>query len=348
MNPLKQLAGQTAIYGLGTIVPRLLNYLLVPLYTRLFLDDEYGIITELYAYIAFFFVLLLYGMETSFFRHAEKGNPDKVFNTSLISVFFTSSLFIILVIFFIDPISVLIKYPQNQDLIIYSAIIVGIDAFTAIQFAYLRQQNKAIKFSMIRIITVSVNVGLNLYFIWFCDMLYKSNPESPFLIFYNPDIRIGYVFISNLIASILAVLLLLPQIIKIKFSFDYELLKRMLIYALPLLIVGLAGMINEVSDKIIFKYLAKIPEGTENPDTYIMGQLGIYGANYKLAVLMTLFIQMFRYAAEPFFFSQAKEKSNKRGKKGLVNLTRYNTRAASIDERKIVQFPHSEILLAEK
>jgi len=307
LNPLKQLAGQTAIYGLGTIVPRLLNYLLVPLYTRLFLDDEYGVITELYAYIAFFFVLLLYGMETSFFRHAEKENPKKVFSTSLISVFFTSITFIVLVMVFIEPISGLMQYPNNQDLIIYSAIIIGIDAFTAIQFAYLRQQNKAIKFSLIRIITVSINVGLNLYFIWFCDSLYKSNPDSPFLILYNPEIRIGYVFISNLVASSVAVLLLLPQLIKAKVSLDVDLLKRMLIYALPLLIIGLAGMINEVSDKIIFKYLAKVPEGIENADTYIMGQLGIYGANYKLAVLMTLFIQMFRYAAEPFFFAQAKE-----------------------------------------
>jgi len=308
LDPLKKLAGQTAVYGLGTIVPRLLNYLLVPLYTRLFLGDEYGIITELYAYIAFFFVLLLYGMETSFFRHAEKSNnPGKIFSTSLLSVFLTSFSFIILVVVFVEPISVLIKYQDYKDLIIYSALIIGIDAFTAIQFAYLRQQNKSLKFSLIRIVTVSVNVGLNLYFIWFCDVLYKSNPNSPFLIFYNPDIRIGYVFISNVVASLLAVVLLSPQLLKTRMVLDLKLLRKMLIYAFPLLIVGFAGMINEVSDKIIFKYLAKVPQGVDDPDTYILGQLGIYGANYKLAVLMTLFIQMFRYAAEPFFFSQAKE-----------------------------------------
>ena len=312
MNPLKKLAGQTAVYGLGTIVPRLLNYLLVPLYTRLFLGDEYGIITELYAYIAFFFVLLLYGMETSFFRHAEKSdNPKKVFSTTLLSVFVTSIIFVSLVFLFIDTISGFIKYEDHQDLILYSALIVGIDAFTAIQFAFLRQQNKAFKFSLIRIITVSVNVGLNLYFIWFCESLYKSNPDSPFLILYNPEIRIGYVFISNLVASILAVVLLSPQLFKNRIVLDIKLLKQMFIYAFPLLIVGLAGMINEVSDKIIFKYLAKVPEGIVDADKYIMGQLGIYGANYKLAVLMTLFIQMFRYAAEPFFFSQAKEPNAK-------------------------------------
>ncbi|MCD4665761.1 MAG: oligosaccharide flippase family protein [Bacteroidales bacterium] len=308
MDPLKKLAGQTAVYGLGTIVPRLLNYLLVPLYTRLFIGDEYGIITELYAYIAFFFVLLLYGMETSFFRHAEKSNsPGKIFSTSLLSVLFTSLSFVILIVVFIEPISDSINYQDHKNLIIYSALIVAIDAFTAIQFAYLRQQNKSVKFSLIRIVTVSVNVGLNLYFIWFCDVLYKSNPDSPFLFFYNPDIRIGYVFISNLIASLLSVLLLLPQLFKTRMVLDIRLLKKMLVYASPLLVVGLAGMINEVSDKIIFRYLAKVPHGVDDPDSYILGQLGIYGANYKLAVLMTLFIQMFRYAAEPFFFSQAKE-----------------------------------------
>jgi len=312
LNPLKKLAGQTAVYGLGTIVPRLLNYLLVPLYTRLFLGDEYGIITELYAYIAFFFVLLLYGMETSFFRHAEKSdNPKKVFSTALLSVFITSLIFVSLVIIFIDPVSSLIQYKDHQYLIMYSALIIGIDAFTAIQFAYLRQQNKSLQFSLIRIITVSVNVGLNLYFIWFCESLYKSNPDSQFLIFYNPDIRIAYVFISNLIASLLAVLLLSPQLFKNRIVLDTKLLKQMLIYAFPLLIVGLAGMINEVSDKIIFKYLAQVPDDIVDADKYIMGQLGIYGANYKLAVLMTLFIQMFRYAAEPFFFSQAKEPNAK-------------------------------------
>jgi O-antigen/teichoic acid export membrane protein len=308
LNPLKKLAGQTAIYGLGTLVPRLLNYLLVPLYTRLFLEDEYGIITELSSYIAFFFVLLLYGMETAFFRYAVKvGNPKKVFSTSLISVTSTSILFVFTVILFIEPISDFLNYPDRKDLIIYSAIIVGIDAFTSIQFAYLRQQNRPIMFSAIRIITVGINVGLNLYFIWFCDSLYKTNPESPFLIFYDPHFRIGYVFVSTLIASIVTALLLLPQLFRLKLIMDFSLLKQMLRYAFPLLIVGIAGMINEVWDKILFKYLLNVPEGIADPESYVMGQLGIYGANYKLAVLMTLFVQMFRFAAEPFFFAQSKE-----------------------------------------
>jgi len=313
LNPLKQLAGQTAVYGLGTIVPRLLNYLLIPMYTRLLLTEEYGVVTELFAYIAFFFVLLLYGMETTFFRYAEKeGDPESVFSTSLISIFMSSTLFFLLVWIFIGPISSFMKYPGHQDLILFSAGIVSLDAFTAIQFARLRQQNKPLKFSLVRIVTVAVNVGLNLYFIWFCQVVYKSNPDSPWLLFYNPEYREGYVFLSTFIASLLGILMLLPQLLKVKIVFDIGIYKKMILYTFPLLIVGVAGMINEVLDKIIFKYLAPVPADVIDKHNYILGELGVYGANYKLAVLMTLFIQMFRYAAEPFFFAQAKEKNAKK------------------------------------
>lgn len=297
---------------MGTIIPRLLNYLLVPMYTRILLKEEYGIVTELYAYIAFFFVLLMYGMETTFFRYAEKEkNSAKVFSTSLTSILFTSTLFLIIVWVFLEPISGFLNYPQHQDYILMAAGIIAVDAFTSIQFAYLRHQHKAIKFSIIRIIAVAVNVGLNLYYIWFCDALYSQNPNSEWLFFYNPEYRVGYVFLSGLIASSVSIILLAPQLLKINFKLDTVLLRKMLGYAFPLLIVGIAGMVNEVIDKIIFKYLAPVPPGIENADTYIMGQLGVYGANYKLAVLMTLFIQMFRYAAEPFFFAQAKESNAK-------------------------------------
>lgn len=258
--------------------------------------------------MAFFLVVLLYGMETTFFRFASKDpDPKRVFSTSFITVLSTSLLFLVLVILFINPISRGLKYPDHKDFIIYSAILITIDVITSIQFAYLRHLNRPILFSAIRIISVAVNVCLNLYFIWFCDFEYRRNPDSPLLLFYNPDFRIGYVFVSGLVASIITALLLSPQLLKLKLRFDPALLKRMLIYTFPLLIVGLAGMVNEVWDKIIFKYLLTVPAGIENAESYVMGQLGIYGANYKLAVLMTLFVQMFRFAAEPFFFSQAKE-----------------------------------------
>lgn len=312
MNPLKQLAGQTAVYGLGTIVPRLLNYLLVPMYTRWLLTEEYGMVTELYAYMAFFLVVLLYGMETTFFRYAEKhSDPEQVFSTSMFSIFTTSALFFGIIWVFIDPIASMMNYSHNSDLILMSAGIVSIDAFTAIQYARLRQQNKPMRFSLFRIITVAVNVGLNLYFIWFCDVLYKSNPDSPLLILYNPEYRVRYVFISNLIASLLSIVLLSSQLLRLKPVFSLSLYKQMIKYAFPLLIVGVMGMINEVLDKIIFKYLAPVPPEITDKHSYILGELGIYGANYKLAVLMTLFIQMFRYAAEPFFFAQAKKENAK-------------------------------------
>jgi O-antigen/teichoic acid export membrane protein len=309
LNPLKKLAGQTAVYGLGTIVPRFLNYLLVPLYTHGLLSEfEYGITTELSAYIAFFFVVLLGGMETSFFRHAEKeGDPNKVFSTALIGSFFFSCLFILVVVILIGPISGFLKYSDHHEYIFLAAIIVAIDSFTAIQFAYLRQQNRPMRFSVVKITSVIVNLLLNFYFIWFCEYIYKTDPNSPLLFFYNPAFKVDYIFISTLISSAVCMLLLSPQWFKIKLKLDFPLLKQMLIYAFPLLIVAIAGMINEVSDKIVFKYLAKVPEGVADADAYVMRELGIYGANFKLAVLMTLFIQMFRYAAEPFFFSHAKE-----------------------------------------
>lgn len=283
--------------------------MLVPLYTHGLLNEyEYGVVTELQAYIAFFFVIILGGMETSFFRHAEKeGDPKKVFTTAFLGNLFLAVSFVIIVLILINPISSFLKYSQHKDYIIYAALIVAIDSFTAIQFAYLRQQNKALRFSVIKILSVIINVFLNLYFIWFCDHLYKTNPGSPFLIFYNPSFKVGYIFVSALISSGITLLLLSPQIISAKMNFDFPLLKKIFIYAFPLLIVAIAGMINEVSDKIVFKYLATVPEGVADGDAYVMQQLGIYGANFKLAVLMTLFIQMFRYAAEPFFFSHAKE-----------------------------------------
>jgi O-antigen/teichoic acid export membrane protein len=308
VNPLKQLAGQTAIYGLGTIVPRLLNYLLVPFYTRIMLQSEYGIVTELYAYMAFFLVLLLYGMETTFFRYAEKEQqPEKVYATSLLSILGTSVLFILLVMVFSDNFAMALSYDDKPVYIVLAALIVSIDAFTAIQFAYLRQQNRSIRFSAIKVTVVTLNILLNLYFIWFCEMVYEKNPDSPWLFLFEPGYRVEYVLISNLVASLSGILILLPTLFKTRITFDFNLLRRMLVYAFPLLIVGITGMINEVSDKIIFKFLVRVPENTADPQNYILAQLGVYGANFKLAVLMTIFIQMFRYAAEPFFFAQAKE-----------------------------------------
>ena len=299
---------------MGTIVPRLLNYLLLtPFYTRIFVEGQYGVVTELYAYVAFLLVLLTYGMETSYFRFVESAkNKDQVFTTALSSLFVTSALFVLLALLFSNDIASLIRYPFHPEYIIYFAIIVGADAFAAIPFARLRQQNKAFRFAWIKIFNVSTNIFFNFFFLLFCPWFLKNNPDSSLSMIYNADIGVGYAFISNLIASILTLIILLPDIFRIRYSFSVELLRRMLLYSYPLLLIGLFGMINEVSDKLLFKFLITVPEGIADRNNYILGQLGVYGANYRLAVLMTLFIQMFRYAAEPFFFSHAREENARR------------------------------------
>ena len=296
---------------MGTIVPRVLNYLLLtPFYTRIFITGEYGVITELYAYVAFLMVLLTYGMETAYFRFAESNSDkEKVYSSALTSLFFTTLLFLILVSLFAQPIAEWIKYPSHREYILYFAFIVGIDAFTAIPFARLRQRQQAARFTIIRIVNVLVNIGLNIFFLSICPRILENNPDSVIRFIYSPEVGVGYAFISNLIASITTLLMLLPEILRFRIRFEPVLLRQLLAYALPLLVVGLAGMVNEVADKILLKYLMVPPEGTIDRNAYAMGQVGVYGANFKLAVLMSLFIQMFRFAAEPFFFAQAKNEN---------------------------------------
>lgn len=304
-NPLKKLAGQTAVYGLSSIVGRLLNYLLVPLYTRLFAPEIYGIVTELYAYVTFLLILLTYGLETGFFRFAQdKANIDKVYTSILSSITISSTIFIGLLLLFLKPIANVMQYGPHPEYILWLGLIVALDAFISIPFAKLRLQDKAWKFAIIRLINIGINIGLNLFFLLLCPKLSISNPESIFLEIYSPEIGVGYVFIANLVANVLTLLMLLPEIFNVRFRFDYQLLKQILKYSAPLLIAGFAGMINETLDRVLLKHL--VPDGLN-----AMAQLGIYGANYKLAILMTLFIQMFRYAAEPFFFNN-KNESNAR------------------------------------
>lgn len=305
MGKLKQLAGQTAVYGLSTILGRLLNYLLVSLHTRVFLPDAFGVITELYAYATFLLVLLTYGMETGFFRFSESENDkDKVYTTSLVSLFSTSVLFILVIVIFSQQIADKLQYQGHEEYIIWFGIIMAADAFTALPFARLRMLNKAFKFAMLKLTGILVFIFLNLFFLVFCPWITKDNPGSFFHVIYKPETGVGYVFLANLISSLFTIIILLPEIFHLKIRFDFQLLKKILAYSFPLLIAGLAGMVNETMDRILLKHY--LPASTD-----IMGQIGIYGANYKVAMLMTLFVQMFRYAAEPFFFTHAKEKDAK-------------------------------------
>ncbi len=299
MNPFKKLAGDTAIYGMSSIVGRFLNWWLVPYYTVIFAPDVYGIVANLYSYVAFFLVLMLYGMETSFFRFASKSNDsEKVYSTTLISVLCTSAIFVLLAVAFRREIAGLINYPQHPEYISWLAIILATDAFTAIPFARLRLNNRPVKFAAVKVINIAFNIGFNIFFLTVCPKLVENNPESFIKSIYSEEIGVGYVFISNLLASLITLLLLLPEIVRVSLHFKRELLIQMLSYGFPILIVGIAGMVNQNIDKILIPFL--MPED-QNP----MYQLGIYSANYKLAVLMNMFIQAFRYAFEPFFFSRA-------------------------------------------
>jgi O-antigen/teichoic acid export membrane protein len=301
-NPIKQLFGQTAVYGLGIVLPRLLNYLLLtPFYTRVFERATYGIITELYAYVVFLLVILTYGMETGYFRYASNSEQkERVYTTVLGSLFLTSLLFIVSMLIWANPISSVIGYAQHPEYIKMLAAIVGIDAFTTIPFARIRLRNQPMKYALIRIVEVSVNIGLNLFFLHYCP---RHTDSELVAYLFNENIGVGYVLISNLIASSLKLLLLVPDILAaFRSVFDRSLFKLILRYSYPLLIAGLAGTVNEALDRILLKHMIPLDQ---NP----MEQLGIYGANYKLAVLMTLFVQMFKYAAEPFFFSKSGEKN---------------------------------------
>ena len=244
MNPLKKLFGQTAVYGFGTVVPRLLNYiLLTPFFTRIFKVGEYGIVTELYAFVVFLLIILTFGMETAFFRFAQtKNNVNRVFSTSLIFLFATSSLFILNTWIFSDNIAAAIGYASNPEYIMWIGIIVGIDAFTAIPFARIRWENKALRFAMIKIAGVVLNIFLNFSFLY---LIPKAGASIPLWLerIYSPSIGVGYVFISNIAASSLTLVLLSATLFKMEIRFSIKLWKEMLKYSFPLLISGLAGTV---------------------------------------------------------------------------------------------------------
>ncbi|MBR3914788.1 MAG: polysaccharide biosynthesis protein [Bacteroidales bacterium] len=311
-NPIKALAGQTVIYGLGTIVPRLLNYLLTPFYVRVFVSGEYGQISELYAWIALLLAILTFGMETTFFRFSQKEDSGKVFNNAETIVLLITAIFLILYGFFYKSFAELIHYEFNTHYVLLLGIIVAIDAAAAIPFAMLRKENKAGRFSLIKTLNVLTNIFFNILFLVII-------PEKSMMIaeriFGEQTSLLIWVFISNIIASLLNLILLSPQLSRLRISLDKELIVPMLKYSFPILLISLVGMVNEVADKILIKYLVTIPDEATlammniTGEEYAMQQLGIYSANFKLGVLMTIFIQMFRFASEPFFFGHAKDRN---------------------------------------
>ena len=360
MKLIKKLAGQTAIYGLSSVIGRLLNYLLVPLYTLTFTPEEYSIPTELYAYVAFLTIFLTYGIETSFFRHIEKEkNKHVVYSTSLISLLITSSLFLLIMFLFSPNIANFLKYGNNPEYIRFFALIVALDAISSISFAKLRTEDKASRFALIKLAGIFTNIGLNLFFIVYCPYAVENDLHSKAFVnsIYNKNIGVGYIFIANLVSSSIMILMLIPEMTKSIWIFNYDLWKRMMTYGLPLLIGGLAGITNETVDRILLKQVDqpktiyedytkklhstiskdkslisgrdsiilseikragnKFDKQSKKAKNYIINQskkaeTGIYGALYKLSILMILFIQSYRFAAEPFFFKNEKQKGSRK------------------------------------
>lgn len=298
---MRTLAKETAIYGLSSIIGRFLNWLLVPLYTFVLQQQsDYGIVTNLYAWTALLLVILTYGMETGFFRFANKEEckAGAVYTTVLTSVGFTSLLFAVLCVVLRQPIANVLNYPTHSDFIAMLGVVVSMDAFGSIPFAYLRYKKRPMKFAVLKLLMIFLNIAFNIFFLVICPKVQDSALVSWF---YRPDYGVGYVFIANLISTLSVTLMLLPDILAEKYAFSFSLLKQILRYSLPLLILGIAGVMNQTLDKILFPFLYPGDASSE---------LGIYGACFKIAMVMMMFTQAFRYAYEPYIFSKHKDKNS--------------------------------------
>lgn len=286
MANMKALAKDTAIYGMSSIVGRFLNYLLVPIYTRVLDPSEYGVVTNLYGYVALILVILTFGMETTFFRFAnkEEEQPDTVFTTAFSFVGTLTALFLALLVLFISPIGEAINYQNHHDYILMMGAVVAIDVVQAIPFCYLRFKKMALKFASLKMLFIVLNIALNI---------------SCFVLMGIRDV--AYVFILNLVCSALVTFFFIPEFFRMKWRFDWTLLKRMLSYTWPLFVLGIAGILNQTADKIIFPLV--YPDAEEGK-----ALLGIYGGCVKIAMIMAMITQAFRYAYEPIVFAQAKSK----------------------------------------
>jgi len=303
MSNLKSLAKDTAIYGMSSILGKFLNYLLVPLYTASFSAQSggYGIVTNIYAIVALLQVLLIYGMETGFFRFANKKEEDEktVYSTILITVGSSSLLFVFLSLIFLGPISSGLGYAEHPEFIGIMAVVVAMDAFQSIPFAYLRHKNRPIKFASIKLFSIIFGIGLNLFFLLLCPWLHTHYPET-ISWFYDPSYGVGYVFIANFITTFVQMFFFIPELRGFPYKYNPELMKRIFRYSFPLMILGIVGILNQTVDKILFPFLYPDPSTAKV-------QLGIYGATTKIAMVMAMFTQAFRYAYEPFVFSKSKD-----------------------------------------
>ncbi|HVG42882.1 MAG TPA: oligosaccharide flippase family protein [Chitinophagaceae bacterium] len=310
MSGIKKLAGQTLWYGVSSIAARFLNYLLTPYLTdpSILKGAEYGKMSLVYALIPFFNILFTYGLETAYFRYAKSEDEHKaVYNTASVSLILSTAIFTTLLIFFNQQFADLIGISAHPEYLTGAALIIAFDALTTLSFAKLRYEGRPVKFAIIRIAGILINIGLTFFFLSVCPKIVQDNPYSFIGTFYNPQLKVGYIILANLIQSALTFLFLSKEFFSFRWKFNPTLWKEIILYSSPLILAGFAGMINEVLDRFMLKWWTSAPT-LEAADF----EVGIYSACYKLSILISLFIQAFRMGAEPFFFKQAQGQEPKK------------------------------------
>lgn len=303
LSGIKKLAGQTLWYGASSIAARFINYLLTPYLTSasILKETAYGEMNLIYAAIPFLNIIFTYGLETAYFRFSKsKESETEVYSTTMLSLIVTTVIFTSVLLLFSQQLANLLGVPQHPEYLTISAFIIAFDALAALAFAKLRYQGKPRKFALIRVAGILINIGFTVFFLSVCPKLQQQNPDSFIGAWYNKSFGVGYVLLANLIQSIITLLLLSKEFFSFRLQFNARLWKQIILYASPLILAGFAGMINETFDRIMLKWWSSAP--TENAAKI---QVAIYGACYKLSILITLSVQAFRMAAEPFFFSAA-------------------------------------------
>ncbi len=306
LSSIKKLAGQTFWYGMSSIFGRFLNYLLTPLLVTIFASGDYGKISTLFTIAAFLNIVYTYGLETSYFRFSSVQPEPKVYSTCASSILLTTTLFTGILLLLVKQFADFFEMPRHPEYISWVILIVAADTLSVMPFAKLRYEGRPRKFAAIKILNILINVGLVVFFLVVCKNAYEKDADNLFATIYNPKIGLGYVIIANLAASVLTLLLLSRELLQFRFRLNLSFWKEMMQYSWPLIIVGFGGIINETIDRIM---LLKLYPGTTEQ---AFSQSGIYSANYKLAVLIVLFIQAFRMGAEPFFFKQSASENAQR------------------------------------
>lgn len=305
-NPIRQLAGETAIYGMSTILARIVNFALVPLYTRVLMQADYGVVTEMMSYIAILQVVLVMGLETGCFRYASREGQDsvKVFSNAFITVLGVCLLFFGVMALLADPVADAMGYQGHGRMIMYVSAILLLDNPLAILFARLRYEHKALRFALVKTLKILTEVGMNLLLYLVMPARFAANPDHWLLRFVSPTPDFTYAIFAILVSCVVCLLLMLPELMRLRWKPERGMLSALLAYSLPLMVASLPGVLNDFLDRVLMRFL------NADPATW-RADLGVYQAGVKIAVIMSLFVQMFRYAAEPFFFQRAKDRNSK-------------------------------------